>query len=427
MNLNWGQFAKKGRFENHIGVLHKRAKNNTPMFFEEPQNGKATIQAKFLHVGVPNITKSSGNLAANKRTVERVFHLTRYASSANLLRDIYNSQLGIPKRVVTSPANFIKFPLELSLSETANGTRYSMSKFLKDFDFGGKLASGQTAEANWGLLGYWVNEVGLSYQLNNPTATERGEFDFISTINSAIMDIVEHRGMEFSGGITLQIGDANPKTFHNIVGVNKQANVTGYSPKADLVFVQKNGNKLEDVAWFSHKDGYKANHFQQWGGVSHFVGKNDETLDVFPEIRKFADFLRNWCGPGMQYDLTTSAGDGFTAMMDIQDNALKMQSVYGKDFQPGRNFGYSNCTGVLQGDPSLIRIGDKYKLRMSAHAHINPYVMTGDYEPVLMLIKKDRNDLGIPRARIVVQPRASRTAKFIVTKDRKGNYELHTA
>jgi hypothetical protein len=425
MNLNWGQFAKKGRFENHISVLHKRAKNNTPMLFENAQNGKISIVPKFLHIGLPNISKSSSNLTANKRTVDKTFHLSRFANSANLLREIYNSGLGIPKRVVTSPANFLKFPLELSLSETERGTRYSMSLFLKDWDFGGKLATGQTVSPVWGLLGYWV-DAGLSYTLNLPTATERGEFDFINTINTQIMDIVENRGMEFAEGITLVIGDQNPKTFHNIVGVNKQANVTGYSPKADLVFVQKNGNKLEDVAWFSHKDGYRANHFQQWGGVSHFVGK-DETLDIFPEIRKFADYLRNWCGSGMQYDLSTAAGNGFTAMMDIEDTNLKMQSVYGKDFQPGRNFGFSNCTGVLQGDPSLIRIGDKYKLRMSAHAHINPYEMTGDYEPVLMLIKKDRNDLGIPRARIVVQPRASRTAKFIVTKDRKGNYELHEA
>ena len=147
----------------------------------------------------------------------------------------------------------------------------------------------------WGLLGYWV-DAGLSYTLNLPTATERGEFDFINTVNSQIMDIVENRGMEFAEGITLMVGDQNPKTFHNIVGVNKQGNVTGYSPKADLVLVQKNGNKLQDVAWFSHKDGYRANHFQQWGGVSHFVGK-DETLDIFPEIRKFADYLRNWSTP----------------------------------------------------------------------------------------------------------------------------------
>lgn len=427
MNLSWGQFAKEGRFENHIGVLHRRAKNNTPMFFEEPQNGKATIQGNFLHVGVPNISKKSQLPTANKRTVDRVFHLKRYASSANLLRDIYNSELGVPKRVVTSRANFIKFPLELSLSETLNGPRYSMSKFLKDWDFGGQLTAGQTIQVNWGLLGYWVNEVGLSYTLNTPSSTERGELDFLNTINAAIMDVVATRGMEFSQGITIEIGENNPKTFHNIVGVNKQANVTGYSPKADIVFVQKQGNNLEDVAWFSHKAGYRPSDFQQWGGVTHFTNDDDETLDVFPEIRKFADFLKNWCGPGMQYDLSTSAGVGFTARMEIEDKNLKMQSVYGKEFEPGRNFGYSNCTGVLQGDPSLIRIGNKYKLRLSAHAHINPYEMTGGYEPVLMLIKKDRNTLGIPHARIVVQPRASRTAKFIVTKDRKGNYEFHTA
>jgi hypothetical protein len=65
---------------------------------------------------------------------------------------------------------------------------------------------------------------------------------------------------------------------------------------------------------------------------------------------------------------------------------------------------------------------------MSAHAHINPYEMTGDYEPVLMIIYKgDRNDLKITGARVVVQPKESRTAKFIVSTDRNGNYQMRPA
>lgn len=421
MNLTWGQFAKRNRFENNISVLHKRAKDGTPMFFAEPKNNQTTLLAKFLHIGLPNIKK--GNLTANKKQVDKTFHLTRYASATNLLRDIYSSSLGIPRRVVMS-SNYNNFPLEISLSSTATGTRYPISSFLKDFDFGGQLVGGQTIDVDWGLLGYWVNEMGMSYTLNKPSIKERGEIDFLTTINKAIMEVVKNRGMEFSQGITITVGDNNPKTFNNIVGFNKQEGTV----KADIVMVQKNGNKLEDVAWFSHKDGYRANHFQQWGGVTHFINDKDETLEPFPQIRKFGDYMRQICGRGGLYDFTTSAGKGFTAMMEIEDKALKMQSVYGKDFNPGSNFGKSNCTGVLQGDPSLVRIGDKYKLRMSAHAHINPYEMTGDYEPVLMIIYKgDRNDLKITGARVVVQPKESRTAKFIVSKDRNGNYQMRPA
>ena len=421
MNLTWGQFAKRNRFENNISVLHKRAKDGTPMFFAEPKNNQTTLLAKFLHIGLPNIKK--GNLTANKKRVDKTFHLTRYASATNLLRDIYSSSLGIPRRVVMS-SNYNNFPLEISLSSTATGTRYPISSFLKDFDFGGQLVGGQTIDVDWGLLGYWVNEMGMSYTLNKPSIKERGEIDFLTTINKAIMEVVKNRGMEFSQGITITVGDNNPKTFNNIVGFNKQEGTV----KADIVMVQKNGNKLEDVAWFSHKDGYRANHFQQWGGVTHFINDKDETLEPFPQIRKFGDYMRQICGRGGLYDFTTSAGKGFTAMMEIEDKALKMQSVYGKDFNPGSNFGKSNCTGVLQGDPSLVRIGDKYKLRMSAHAHINPYEMTGDYEPVLMIIYKgDRNDLKITGARVVVQPKESRTAKFIVSTDRNGNYQMRPA
>lgn len=420
MNLTWGQFAKRNRFENNITVLHKRAKTETPMFFADPKNNQTTLMAKFLHIGIPNVKK--GNLTANRKGVDRTFHLTRYANATNLLRDIYSSSLGIPRRIVMS-SNYNNFPLELSLSETANGTRYPISSFLKDFDFGGQLVGGQTIVVDWGLLGYWVDEVGLTYKLNTPSIKERGEIDFLTAINKAIMEIVKNRGMEFSQGITITVGDNNAKTFTNIVGVNKQEG----SVKADIVFVQKDGNTLKDVAWFSHKEGHKPNHFQQWGGVTHYANDKegaDETLDKFPEIRAFANYLSNFCGTGMQYDFSKPSGVGFTAMMEIQDKALKMESVYGKNFGNG-SYGPSNCTGVLQGDPSLIRIGDKYKLRMSAHAHMNPYEMTGGYEPVLMLINKgDRSQYGIRGARVVVQPRDSRAAKFIVSKDRHGNYQM---
>lgn len=427
-NLTWGQFAKRNRFENNITVLYNRAKNNEPMHFVDKQgsiNGDGMkLYAKYLHMAIPNI--KNGRLVANKKSIDRTFNLGRgnnsFRSATALLQAIYRE--GVPRRVVMSGA-FNQFPVEISLSETKTGTKYSLSYFLKDFDFGGQLAPGQSIQVNWGLLGYWVNECGMRYKLNVPSIKERGELDLLTALNKAIMGIVEHRGMSFADGITITVGDNNPKTFTNIVGFNKQEGQV----KADIVMVQKDGNTLKDVAWFSHKEGHKANHFQQWGGVSHFLNDKDETLDVFPEIRKFGNYMKQICGRGGLYDFTTPAGRGFTAMMDIEDNALKMQSVYGKDFSPGSNFGKSNCTGVLQGDASIVRNGtDKYKLQMSAHAHINPYVMTGDYEPVLMIIYKgDRNDLGIPGARVVVQPRESRTAKFIVSKDRNGNYQMNAA
>jgi hypothetical protein len=227
MNLSWGQFAKKNRFENNVTVLYQRAKNETPMFFAEPKNNQTTLLVKFLHVGLPNIKK--GNLTSNKKQIDKTFHLARYANATNLLKDIYASSLGIPRRVIMS-SNYNSFPLELSLSATATGTRYPISNFLKDFDFGGQLVGGQTINVDWGLLGYWVNEIGLSYTLNTPSIKERGEIDFLTSINKAIMEIVKDCGMEFSQGITITVGDNNPKTFTNIVGVNK--NVKKKTPEA---------------------------------------------------------------------------------------------------------------------------------------------------------------------------------------------------
>jgi len=427
-NLTWGQFAKRNRFESNITVLYNRAKNNEPMHFVDKQGNVnedgMKLYAKYLHLAIPNI--KNGKLVSNKKTIDRTFNLGRgnnsFQSATALLRAIYQS--GVPRRAVMSGA-FSNFPVELSLSETKTSKKYSLSYFLKDFDFGGQLAPGQSIQVNWGLLGYWVNEVGMTYKLNVPSIKERGELNLLTDLNKAVMNIVEHRGMGFADGITITVGDNNPKTFHNIVGFNKQEGHV----KADIVMVQKDGNTLKNVAWFSHKEGSKANHFQQWGGVSHFLNDKDEKLDIFSEIRQFGNYMKQICGRGGLYDFTTPSGKGFTASMDIEDKALKMQSVYGKDFSAGSNFGPSNCTGVLQGDAGIVRNGpDKYKLQMSAHAHMNPYEMTGDYEPVLMIIYKgDRNDLSIPGARVVVQPRESRTAKFIVTKDRKGNYQMNPA
>jgi len=420
--LTWAEITK--RYYQCFEVIYNRIKNDKPFILLDnnrlsEDNG---VEVYFKMVGISIPTQENGRWKQSKEFIE--FEPKRFASFENF----YSGKNGIlqsVERAIRQNSNGIaRAPFRVNFYTTTSksiSSTINSGKILKDnglgmdIGFGGKASRGGPG-LFWGKLQYYVDNVDSTYSLNRPSSTEQGEADFINAFNGDLDKLEVPM-------IDLQIGT---KTFSNIVGVNK---VEG-KVKADLAFVALENRKLIDVAWFSHKQGFRANHFQQWGGVSHYANDTegaDETLDKFPEIRAFANYLSYFCGTGMQYDFKQPSGKGFTAMMDIQDNALKMESVYGKNFGNSQ-YGVSNCTGVLQGNPSIRKVGSKYQLHMSAHLIMNPTPMTGDYEPVLMLINKgDRTQYGITGARVVVQPRASRTAKFIVSKDSNGNYQMRQA
>lgn len=421
--LTWTEISK--RYKQCFEVIYNRIKNNQPFILLDNNrlSEDSGVEVYFKMIGISMPDKVNGRWKQSKTFIE--FEPKRFTSFENF----YSGKNGILKQIEdlirNDPNGIGKAPFRVNFYTTTSkslANTINSGKILKDnglgmdVGFGGKASRGEGPGIFWGKLQYYVDNIDSSYKLNKPSPTEQGEADFINTFNKDLNDL----GVPM---IDLQIGT---KTFSNIVGVNKvEGNV-----KADLAFVALENRKLVNVAWFSHKQGFRANHFQQWGGVSHYANDKegaDETLDKFTEIRAFANYLANFCGTGMQYDFKQPSGKGFTAMMEIENNALKMESVYGKDFGTN-NYGVSNCTGVLQGTPSIRKIGSKYQLHMSAHLIMNPTPMTGDYEPVLMLINKgDRTQYGIVGARVVVQPRASRTAKFIVSKDNRGNYQMRPA
>jgi hypothetical protein len=419
-NLSWAEFKK--RFENNLRHVYTRIKNDRSFRLIEPDAAVSRLRGQmadgvtFFPTGVlivrPGLSKK-GNLARASRDTENILYPKKYSTFKNFLQAVRQY---IPKGVDEDRISAAQYPLRMFLVK--GNVMVEFNKLEKDTDFGGRLLRGEKRSIYWGRLGDLVDRLSSSYKLNFPSPTEQGEADFIDEVNREITAILEEENLP---SIPLTIGN---KTFDNIVGVNK---VQG-TVKADLAFVGLVNGDLQDVAWFSHKQGFRASHFQQWGGVTHYADDKegaDESLDKFPEIRAFAKYLSYFCGAGMQYDFKQPSGKGFTAMMEIEDNALKMESVYGKNFGTSR-YGVSNCHGVLQGNPSIRKVGRKYELQMSAHLVMNPTPMTGDYEPVLMLINKgDRSQYGIQGARVVVQPRASRAAKFIVSKDRKGNYQMH--
>jgi len=418
--LTWSEFSK--RYENNWRVIYDRIKNDKPFTLLDKSNLSVDgVHVYFKMVGISIPDEVNGRFKKSNIFIE--FQPKKFVSFANfysgkngLLRQIYSA-------IQNNPSKFSNAPFSINFYTSTSktpATSINSGRVLKDVDFGGKPLTGQTRNIFWGQLKYYADNVDTSYTLNYPTATEAGEADFLNTFNSNLNEILVANNLS---SIDLQIGT---KTFSNIVGVNK---VEG-TVKADLAFVSLQNGKLVEVAWCSHKMGSYASDFGQWGGVTHF------SRGTFTELDEFVDYMKQVVGVGKLYDLSKMGPTTFG--IEVNDVNLEMQSIYGKFY--GRSEGPSNCTAVLQGTPSLSKLGAKYKLNMSAHTHMNGDKMTGSYEPLLMLIKKAasekiadpsvkgvRSDYGIRGARVSVYPRGGRTVTHIVSKNRQGQFVITTA
>lgn len=419
--LTWSEFTK--RYENNWRVVYDRIKNDKPFTLLDKSNLSSDdgVHVYFKMVGISIPDEVNGKFKKSKIFIE--FEPKRFSSFQNF----YSGKNGILKTIYEAihknPQKFSNAPFAINFYTSTSknvSTSINSGKVLKDVDFGGKPLKGQTRNIFWGQLKYYVDNVDTSYTLNYPTATEAGEADFLNTFNSQLHEIVTSNNLP---GIDLQIGT---KTFSNIVGVNK---VEG-TVKADLAFVSLQNRKLVEVAWCSHKMGTYASDFGQWGGVTHFP------KGQFKELDDFVEYMKSVVGVGKLYDLSKMGPTTFG--MVVGDHNLELQSIYGKFY--GRAEGPSNCTAVLQGTPSIVKAGTKYKLRMSAHIHMNGERMTGDYIPLIMLIKKAasekiadisvkgvRSDYGIRGARVSVYPRGGRNVTHIVSKNSQGQFIITPA
>lgn len=413
--LTWGEFSK--RYENNWRVIYDRIKNDKPFTLINKSNQSDDgVHVYFKMVGISIPDEVNGRMRKSNIFVE--FKPKKFSSFSNF----YSGKNGILKKIYdaiqANPTKLANAPFLVNFYTSTNkspGNSINSGKVLKDVDFGGKPLSGQTRNIFWGKLKYYSDNIDASYTLNYPTATEAGEADFINSFNSQLDEIITKENLP---GLDLTIGN---KSLSNIVGVNK---VQG-TVKADLAFVSLQNGKLVEVAWCSHKMGSTAKDFGQWGGVTHFPKGR------FTELDEFVDYMKQVVGINKFYDLSKMGPTTFG--VDVSDVNLEMQSVYGKHY--GRSEGPSNCTAVLQGNPTITKFGSTYKLNMSAHIHMNGTRMSGEFEPVLMLIKKAasdkildpmakgvRSDYGIRGARVVVSSRGGRSITHRVSKNSKGQF-----
>ena len=226
----------------------------------------------------------------------------------------------------------------------------------------------------------------FSGRSQNTTAAEDAE---VSSIRRMLEDIKNRIGSDF---VNLKIG----KNFYQVVNVES----TPGTPKSDFHFRDVNGNM---VGFVSHKDGASATAIQQWGGITV---RGEPILAAHPETQAFVATCQSMFGNRMP--------PATTVARRIQDNRLKMQSVYGNGF--GGPFGIQNVDVLLQGTVNISRVdGSRYRLTASSQTHSNGDAITGPYEPVFMCIYKgDRANYGIQGARMVISGLGGRSIRRYV-------------
>lgn len=168
-------------------------------------------------------------------------------------------------------------------------------------------------------------------------------------------------------------------------------------PKSDFHLVDAAGN---EIAWISHKDGSTSKDFQQYGGLTNRVFKNNSAVKDFMNalLKKYPD--------GMQR--------GKSAYRTVKDKKLINQSVWGVDF--GKARGRDNVDEFHQG-PMKIKKRGKFYYIQSRHQDTNGNLPKGEgYDAIFYArFTSDRGSnvagVRVPFARVGVFPRASARSK----------------
>lgn len=236
-----------------------------------------------------------------------------------------------------------------------NGKSYKLSDLRKTAEFGGKGA------------GFGIR-------------VENGE---IESINKQLHEI-KTQTLQFSIPLVIASNVYNiticTKTYGNV--------------KSDFGFLNENN---EEIAWISHKDGYKPSHFQQYSGVTEF--------QYHPEIYGFVNAINNRCPNGLL------PNDKFGRKID--DVNLQMKSVYGVEYNINP-FNKQNVTAIVQGEISFIK-SDNYFMMQSHMMHVNGEMLTDEYEPILLTrFNNDREQFNIAKSRFMIMPREGKRTKEYV-------------
>ena len=154
-------------------------------------------------------------------------------------------------------------------------------------------------------------------------------------------------------------------------------------PKSDFHLLDDKGN---EVAWLSHKAGKSARDFQQYGGLSNKVFRNNSDVDSF--VTKVKEMFP----------------DGFQRKQSVyrivKDNSIINKSVWGVDY--GRRRGRNNVDEFHQGKMELVKKGKYYTIK-SVHFDSNGSIPKEGYTAVYYArFTSDMDSLGVKNSRIGV-------------------------
>lgn len=173
--------------------------------------------------------------------------------------------------------------------------------------------------------------------------------------------------------------------------------------KADAALIDETGR---EIIWISLKADPSPSRFRSWSGMS------SRGIAEHPEVKSFIATVKQLYPTG----IPTSVAVG----RQINDNTLKMRSVFGIDY--GRLFGRNNVNLVLLGDINISSFREKFVITSSAKFE-NGQDVGGEYQPTLFCdnstdtpyrptmvasFREDRNNFGVASARFDIIPYSGR-------------------
>lgn len=273
------------------------------------------------------------------------------------------------KKVVLVYAKGVEKILEKGTSKEIHDLRfidgkggiYKITDFVKNADFGGKVAHAGTVheDAQLESLRAQINAVKLK---------------------------------EARSEITVRVGNRDYKCADVVSTTSKP------DPKSDFQLIDVNG---KETVWISHKDGKTPKDFQQWGGMSKVF---EPIMHNHEESRMFIEDLSRTFPNGLE--------STWTIARKIIDKALQMRAVYGNQF--GGPLGRQNVTLVLQGPVILKKSGSKYIIE-AYHTHVNGETIGHMFAPTFMAsYRLGRNDSKIKNSRIGISPIGGRPITHMI-------------
>jgi hypothetical protein len=268
---------------------------------------------------------------------------------------------------------------------------YKIGKKEKGIRIFFKYNNGRDFINNDKLWNNLLKEVFRNHPNLKRTPRDRTEVRVLMTINEQIQTL----GKDLP--VTLRIGR---KSYDNVAGF-----VGGMGTrKADFVIVDYAGN---EIGFLSYKAGNTATDFQQYGGITERAGTdivNNSEVEGFKEL-----VVDNW----------ETYKTGYASIWrEIQDNNLKKQSVFGKDFSPSRSAGHDNVDFLVQGTPNFTSNGKIIFLRFTSKTvrkgNLTP--LQGDYEPVLGARGGERSRRITIKGRSIYGVRGGIWARGYITK-----------